>query len=67
MRLIEFSTSRRVTVAMLMVAIVAFGLVGFSRLALNLLPDITYPTIAVRTEYPGVSPVGDRAPDLGTH
>ena len=57
MRLIEFSTSRRVTVAMLMVAIVAFGLVGFSRLALNLLPDITYPTIAVRTEYPGVSPV----------
>ena len=57
MRLIDFSTSRRVTVAMLMVAIVAFGLVGFSRLALNLLPDITYPTIAVRTEYPGVSPV----------
>ena len=57
MRLIDFSTSRRVTVAMLMVAIVAFGLVGFSRLALNLLPDITYPTIAVRTEYTGVSPV----------
>ena len=56
MKLIDFSTSRRVTVAMLMVAVIAFGLVGFSRLAVNLLPDITYPTITVRTEYPGVAP-----------
>ena len=57
MRLIDFSTSRRVTVAMVMVAIIAFGMVGFSRLAVNLLPDITYPTITVRTEYPGVAPL----------
>ena len=56
MKLVEFSTTRRVTVAMLMVATVAFGAVGFSRLAVNLLPDITYPTITVRTEYPGVAP-----------
>jgi HAE1 family hydrophobic/amphiphilic exporter-1 len=41
---------------MCMVAIVAFGLVGFDRLAVNLLPDITYPTITVRTEFPGVAP-----------
>ena len=57
MKLVDFSTSRRVTVAMLMVAIVAFGLVGFSRLALNLLPDITYPTITIRTNYLGVAPL----------
>jgi len=57
MKLVEFATARRVTVAMLMVAIIAFGLVGFSRLAVNLLPDITYPTITVRTEYPGVAPL----------
>lgn len=57
MKLVEFSTRRRVTVAMLMVAIVAFGGVGFSRLAVNLLPDITYPTITVRTEYEGVAPL----------
>ncbi len=57
MKLIHFSTSRRVTVAMLMVAVIAFGLVGFSRLAVNLLPDITYPAITVRTEYPGVAPL----------
>ncbi len=57
MKLAEFSTRRRVTVAMLMVAIIAFGGVGFSRLAVNLLPDITYPTITVRTEYEGVAPL----------
>ena len=57
MKLVEFSTNRRVTVAMLMVAVVAFGLVGFSRLAVNLLPDITYPTITIRTEYPGTAPL----------
>ena len=57
MKLVEFSTRRRVTVAMLMVAIIAFGSVGFSRLAVNLLPDITYPTITVRTEYEGVAPL----------
>ena len=56
MKLVVFSTTRRVTVAMVMVAIVAFGGVGFSRLAVNLLPDITYPTITVRTEYEGVAP-----------
>ena len=56
MGLVNFSTSRRVTVAMLMVAVVVFGMVGFSRLAVNLLPDITYPTLTVRTEYEGVGP-----------
>ena len=44
-KLVDFSTARRVTVAMIMVAIATFGMVGFSRLAVNLLPDIAYPTI----------------------
>lgn len=56
MKLVDFSTSRRVTVAMIMVAVVTFGGVGFSRLSLNLLPDITYPTITVRTDYAGTAP-----------
>ena len=57
MTLVDFAVRRRVTVAMIMVAIVAFGGVGFSRLAVNLLPDITYPTITVRTQYAGVAPL----------
>ena len=55
-RLIEIATERRVTIAMLMVAITLFGVVSLSRLKLNLLPDISYPTITVRTELTGAAP-----------
>ena len=56
MKLIAFSTRRRVTVTMFVVAAVIFGLVAFRRLSINLLPDITYPTLTVRTEYEGTAP-----------
>ena len=56
-RLIELATERRVTIVMLMVAIVLFGIVSLSRLKLNLLPDISYPTVTVRTELTGAAPV----------
>ncbi|MDH3481030.1 MAG: efflux RND transporter permease subunit [Gammaproteobacteria bacterium] len=56
-RIIELATERRVTILMLMVAIVLFGMVSLSRLKLNLLPDISYPTVTVRTELTGAAPV----------
>lgn len=56
-RLIEIATERRVTIVMLMVAIALFGMVSLSRLKLNLLPDISYPTMTVRTELTGAAPV----------
>jgi len=56
-RIIEIATERRVTIVMLMVAIVLFGMVSLSRLKLNLLPDISYPTVTVRTELTGAAPV----------
>jgi HAE1 family hydrophobic/amphiphilic exporter-1 len=56
-RLIEIATERRVTIVMFMVAIVLFGMVSLSRLKLNLLPDISYPTVTVRTELTGAAPV----------
>src|SRR5210317_237570 len=55
-RLIEIATERRVTIVMLMVAIVLFGMVSLSRLKLNLLPDISYPTLTVRAELTGAAP-----------
>jgi len=55
-RLIEIATERRVTIVMLMVAIALFGIVSLSRLKLNLLPDISYPTVTVRTELTGAAP-----------
>jgi hydrophobic/amphiphilic exporter-1 (mainly G- bacteria), HAE1 family len=56
-RLIEIATERRVTVAMFTTAIALFGFVSLSRLNLNLLPDIAYPTITIRTELTGAAPL----------
>ena len=56
-RLIEIATERRVTIVMFVVAILLFGMVSLSRLKLNLLPDISYPTMTVRTELTGAAPV----------
>ena len=38
------------------VAVVLFGFVSLSRLKLNLLPDLSYPTLTVRTDLPGAAP-----------
>ena len=56
-RLIEIATERRVTIIMMMTAIVLFGMVSLSRLNLNLLPDISYPTLTIRAELTGAAPV----------
>jgi multidrug efflux pump len=47
---------RPVATALLMVAIVLGGLVGFKQLPLSALPEVDYPTIQVQTVYPGASP-----------
>jgi HAE1 family hydrophobic/amphiphilic exporter-1 len=45
-----------VTVWMLTVAVFVFGFVSFGQLPLDLMPDISYPTITVRTAYEGAAP-----------
>jgi hydrophobic/amphiphilic exporter-1 (mainly G- bacteria), HAE1 family len=57
MKLIEFSTRRPVSVFIFAVAAVVFGVVAFQRLATDLLPDIAYPSLTVRTDYPGAAPL----------
>src|SRR5262245_31676522 len=56
MGLIEFSLKRRVTVSMMAVALIVFGMVAFTRLPINLLPDISYPSLTVETRLPGAAP-----------
>lgn len=56
MRIVGFSIRRPVTVTMLFLAIAVFGGVSYSRLALNLLPEISYPTLTIRTNYEGAAP-----------
>ena len=56
MKIVGFSIRRPVTVTMLFVATAVFGGVSYGRLALNLLPDISYPTLTIRTHYEGAAP-----------
>ncbi|MBM3548384.1 MAG: multidrug transporter subunit MdtC [Alphaproteobacteria bacterium] len=47
---------RPVATTLLMLAIVLSGLVGFWFMPVSALPEVDYPTIQVRTLYPGASP-----------
>jgi hydrophobic/amphiphilic exporter-1 (mainly G- bacteria), HAE1 family len=53
---IHFTTDRPVAVLMVFLAAVVFGYFSFNRLPVTLMPELTYPTITVRTEYPGAAP-----------
>ena len=55
MKIVEFSIRRRITVSMAVVVIVILGLVSYTRLGLDLLPDMELPNISVVTSYQGVS------------
>jgi len=54
--IIELSTRRPVAITMLTIAVLLFGLVSLSRLEVTLLPNLTYPTLTVRTELTGAAP-----------
>jgi HAE1 family hydrophobic/amphiphilic exporter-1 len=53
---VDLAVRRRVSVVMAALAVIAFGLVGYQRLALELFPDISYPSITVQTEFPDTAP-----------
>ena len=57
MQIVEFATRRRVTILMVTLAVILFGFVSLSRLKLNLLPDLSYPTLTVRSDLPGAAPL----------
>ena len=57
MNIVELATRRRVTVGMVTLTFVLFGLIALFGLKVNLLPDLTYPTLTVRTEYEGAAPL----------
>lgn len=56
MNIVDVAIKRPVTVWMFTFAVMLFGLVGLSRLAVNLLPELSYPTLTVRTNYTGAAP-----------
>ncbi|MEX2477963.1 MAG: efflux RND transporter permease subunit [Gracilimonas sp.] len=57
MKIIELSIRRKVTIAMFTVGVLLFGIVSLSRLNVNLLPELSYPTLTIRTEFQGAAPI----------
>jgi len=56
MSLPRLSIARPVGVAMFYIALVSLGIMSFTRLPIDLLPDIAYPRLVVYTTYPDVAP-----------
>jgi HAE1 family hydrophobic/amphiphilic exporter-1 len=56
LKLVEVATRRRVAISMGAVTLVLFGMIALQDLKVNLLPDLSYPTLTVRTEYRGAAP-----------
>lgn len=52
----HFTVTRPVAVLMVFLAAVVFGYFSFGRLPVSLMPELSYPTLTVRTEYPGAAP-----------
>ncbi|HED65624.1 MAG TPA: efflux RND transporter permease subunit, partial [Planctomycetes bacterium] len=53
---LDFVTKRPIAITMFMVALVVFGIVSLLKLPVDLLPEISYPTLTVRTTWAGAAP-----------
>ena len=53
---LAFIATRPVAIMMFFVALAVFGLVSLAKLPVDLLPEISYPTLTVRTTYAGAAP-----------
>ncbi len=54
--LYRLAVDRPVTLTMILLGVVVFGLVSLTRIPLSLMPELTFPTITVRTTYEGAAP-----------
>jgi HAE1 family hydrophobic/amphiphilic exporter-1 len=52
----RFTVTRPVAVLMVFLAVIVFGGFSATMLPVNLMPDISYPKLTVRTEYEGAAP-----------
>lgn len=56
MNISEFSIKRPIFVTMLILVVLVLGFISFTRLPIDLMPDITFPTLVVSTSYPNTAP-----------
>ncbi|MBU8870112.1 MAG: efflux RND transporter permease subunit [Gemmatimonadales bacterium] len=57
MKIIRYAVTHPVTVWMVTLAAVVFGMTALGRLDMRLLPEIRYPSLTVQTDFPGTAPV----------
>ncbi len=55
MNIVKIAIKRPVFVVMIIVSIITLGIVGYSRLPVDMLPNIDFPVVTVITQYPGAS------------
>ncbi|MDR7521739.1 MAG: efflux RND transporter permease subunit [Armatimonadota bacterium] len=56
MNLARVAIARPITTIMVYLGLAFLGVVAFARLPVDLLPDISFPTLSVTTNYPGAGP-----------
>ncbi len=56
MNISDLSIKRPISTLMLVIAVMVLGVVSMSRLAIDLLPDVSFPIVAVFTQYEGAGP-----------
>ncbi len=53
---ISLAVRRPVGLLMITLSVFVFGLISFDRLPMDLMPEISYPSVTIRTRYPGAAP-----------
>jgi len=56
MKISQFSVYHPIFTVMIFLIVIILGLVSFTRLPIDLMPDITYPTLSLSTSYGNASP-----------
>ncbi len=56
MKLSQFSVQHPIFTVMIFLIVIILGFISFTRLPIDLMPDITYPTLSVSTSYGNASP-----------
>jgi HAE1 family hydrophobic/amphiphilic exporter-1 len=56
MKISQFSVYHPIFTVMIFLIVIILGLISFSRLPIDLMPDITYPTLSLSTSYGNASP-----------
>ncbi|MBC8376093.1 MAG: efflux RND transporter permease subunit [FCB group bacterium] len=56
MKIVDLSVDRKITVTMITLIVILGGIISFTKLGLDMLPDVEFPMVSVVTVYGGASP-----------